>query len=96
MLILPSSPRLAPIGDRDGPSWGAARRRPAAVCRRGNGLGPGGWSVNHRKTIGKPWENGDFMGFSVILWDLPSGKTRITMEHGHGNSEEPFQHGDVS
>ena len=31
---------------------------------------------NHRKTMGKWW-------FSGILWDLPSGYVKITMENHH-------------
>ena len=52
------------------------------------------WCERHGKSMGKPWENhGKTMGkwwFHVILWDLSSGYVKISIEHGHRNSE--FSH----
>ena len=46
------------------------RKRPAQV----------GKDSFHRKTIGKPWENGGLMGFNAVY---PLVMTKIAIENGN-------------
>ena len=59
---------------------GSGHRERALDATLGRGVNARGkpWE-NHRKTIGKWW-------FHVILWDLPSGYVKISIENGHRNS----------
>ena len=45
-------------------------------------------SQNHRKTIGKPWENGGSMGFNEIYLLVIS---YIAIEHGPVESRRKFE-----
>ena len=55
--------------------------------RRGEKLGgswpwdlPGEVNIAIGKSLGKPKENGGFMGFDTILWDLTPGYVKIAMK----------------